>query len=216
MEYFGVGSWVSRDGDYNTGERLWRGPAITGDQYFVRVLNDTDLWIDYHLIPGDIVNTELGPPSNNDKAKPAAASIQATLPTGKDIGAPLPIGEGHRQGTLTAGEDLWFSFEHRNTRPDEFEFLHYQIELHHRPGYGNVANYVNVEVYPFQEQHLWRRGDTDKITPLGAGSDTSYDRATDTHLWAWDGHLVSNTIYFIRVRNDSSADIDYDLSIQRP
>jgi hypothetical protein len=45
--------------------------------------------------------------------------------------------------------------------------------------------------------------------------DLEYHKATDTHSWVWDGHLVSNTTYFIRVRNDSISDINYDLLIKR-
>jgi hypothetical protein len=209
MEHFGAGSWVSRDSDYITGERLWHGTVVDGDRYFVKILNGTNQWIDYHLITGDIVNTELG--TKISKAQPPAE----TGATGKDIGSPLSIGPGHNRGRLTAGEDVWFSFEYKNYRQDKFEFRNYLIELTHTPGAGYVTNYVNVEIYPFQEQQIWRRGDTDQIQPLGAGSDLEYNRATNTHIWGWNGHLVSNTIYFIRVRNDSSQDIDYDLFIRQ-
>lgn len=209
MEHFGAGSWVSRDGDYSTGERLWHGTVVDGDQYFVKITNGTKQWIDYHLITGDIVNTELGPKFAT--ARPLAPAT----PTGDDIGSPLPIGKGHNRGHLAAGEDIWFSFENKNYDPDEFEFLNYLIELNHTPGAGYVTNYVNLEIYPFQEQQIWRRGDTDQIVPLGAGSDLKYDKATGTHTWVWNGHLVSNTTYFMRVRNDSVTDIDYDLFIQQ-
>jgi hypothetical protein len=209
MEHFGAGSWVSRDGDYGTGERLWHGTVVDGDQYFVKITNGTKQWIDYHLITGDIINTELGP-----KFAAAKAAVPA-IPTGDDIGSPLPIGKGHNRGHLAAGEDIWFSFEKKNYDPDKFEFLNYLIELNHTPGAGYVTNYVNLEIYPFQEQQIWRRGDTDQIVPLGAGSDLKYDKATGTHTWVWNGHLVSNTTYFMRVRNDSVADIDYDLFIQQ-
>jgi hypothetical protein len=211
MEHFGVGSWVSRDGDYNTGERLWRGPVLDGDQYFVKLTNGSDEWIDYHLIPDDIINIEMGPKSVSDGP---AQPVDLT-PTGKDIGAPLPISVGHTRDKLAAGEEIWFQFEYRISDPDKFEFHPYLIELNHTPGAGHITNHVNVEIYPFQEQHLWRRGDTDKITPLGVGSDLKYDKSSDTHTWVWDGHLVSNTIYFIRVRNDSIQEIDYDLFIKR-
>jgi hypothetical protein len=211
MEHFGVGSWVSRDGDYNTGERLWRGPVIDGDQYFVKLTNGSDEWIDYHLIPDDIINIEMGPkPASDGPLQP----VELT-PTGKDIGSPLPISVGHTRDKLAAGEDIWFQFEYQIDNPDKFEFHPYLIELNHTPGAGHITNHVNVEIYPFQEQHLWRRGDTDKIVPLGVGSDLRYNKATDTHTWVWDGHLVSNTIYFIRVRNESIQDIDYDLFIKR-
>ncbi|MBN1991803.1 MAG: hypothetical protein JW953_03810 [Anaerolineae bacterium] len=209
MEHFGVGSWVSRDGDYNTGERLWRGMVIDGDQYFVKLTNGSNEWIDYYLIPGDIINIEMGPKTET-KPQPVALT-----PTGHDIGSPLPLSLGHTRATLAAGEDIWFQFEYNLADPDEFEFHPYLIELNHTPGAGHITNHVNFEIYPFQEQHLWRRGDTDKITPLGVGSDLKYDKASDTHTWVWDGHLVSNTIYFIRLRNDSPHPIDYDFFIKR-
>jgi hypothetical protein len=95
-----------------------------------------------------------------------------------------------------------------------FEFQNYLITLDHTPGAGYVTNHVNVEIYPYQDQQIWRRGDTDKIRPLGAGSDLKYDKDTGAHTWIWDGHFVTNTVYFIRVRNGSPTAIDYDLSIQ--
>jgi hypothetical protein len=211
MEHFGAGSWVSRDSDYNTGERLWHGTVVDGGKYFVKIKNDTNKWVDYHMMTGDIYNAELGRPSENSKAP----SPVETTPTGKDIGSPLPLDKGHRLGRLAAGEDIWFQFEQQSFDTDEFEFDNFVIELQHTPGNGHITNYVNFEIYPFQEQHLWRRGDTDEITPLGAGSVLAYDKATNTRTWIWDGHLVSNTICFIRLRNDSIQDIDYDLFIQR-
>ena len=212
MEHFGAGSWVSRDGDYNTGERLWHGTVVDGGKYFVKISNDTSKWVDYYLITGDIYNAELG--SGPDRKKVTARVVETT-PTGKDIGSPLPIGKGSQTGRLAAGTELWFQFEHKNPSPDGFEFDPYLIELFHTPGAGYVTNHVNFEIYPYQEQHIWRRGDTDQIKPLGVGSDLAYNKVTDTHTWVWDGHLVSNTIYFIRLRNGSVSPIDYDLLIRR-
>lgn len=213
MEHFGAGSWISRDGDYNSGERLWHGAVVDGDKYFVKITNGTDEWIDYYLITGDIINIEMGPPTSKEPG--SRLPFVATIPTGKDIGSPLPIATGHKRGTLPAGEEVWFTFEHKNNNPDRFENLNYIIELRHTPGAGYVTNHVNVELYPYPEQQIWRRGDTDQIKPLGAGSDFEYDKSTGTHTWIWNGHLASNTTYFVRVRNGSTRDIDYDLFIQQ-
>ena len=60
MRIMGDGQWVSRDKDPVTGERIWAGKVVEGDLYFVRVFNHTDHVIDYYLITGDIINTELG------------------------------------------------------------------------------------------------------------------------------------------------------------
>lgn len=214
MEHFGAGSWVSRDTDYASGERLWHGSVVDGDQYFVKITNNSDYWIDYHLITGDITNIEMG---RRDEAgiKPVKAILVDPSPTGRDIGSPLAIGRGRTAGHLPPGEDVWYSYKHTTNNPDSPELFNYVIKLMHTPGAGFVTNHVNVEIYPFPEQQIWRRGDTDKIQPFGAGSDYSYNKDTDTHTWIWDGHLISNTTYFIRVRNDSPRPIDYELDLQR-
>jgi len=213
MEHFGAGSWISRDGDYVTGERLWHGSVVDGDRYFVKVTNGTSNWVDYHLITGDITNIEMGP--RMEPVEPPTQFIAPQPPTGKDIGSPLSISVDGTAGHLAAGEDIWFRFEHKTPDRDKSELEHYVVRLDHTPGAGFVTNHVNVEIYPFPEQHIWQRGDTDKIQPLGAGSDFEYDQASDSHTWIWDGHLIANTIYFIRIRNDSPRAIDYDLSIER-
>ncbi len=89
MNHFGVGSWVSRDGEYGTGERLWHGNVVDGDQYYVKLANDSNEWIDYHLLIGDIINIEMGPPLENTKI-PELAEL---IPAGLDIGSPLTIGK---------------------------------------------------------------------------------------------------------------------------
>jgi hypothetical protein len=166
--------------------------VVDGDKYFIKITNDTNKWIDYHLFPADIVNTELGEP----KLVKAAAVTQNVVasPTGKDIGSPLVAKKGQTEGRLPAGDDIWFSFRTPNSNPDSFDFLPYKMELTHKPGIGAVANHVNVELYPYQEQHLWRRGDTDKLTPLGVGSFTEYNEALDSHTWVLIrvGHLEVN------------------------
>jgi len=211
MEHFGVGSWVSRDGDYMTGERLWHGTVVNGDRYYVKIVNKTDQWIDYHLVPGDIINTELGEPTVKPAKSVAAKPIE---PTGKDIGAPLVAHQGSNSGKLPAGQEIWFSFTTPNTNSARFDFLPYQMELIHKPGYSFLANQVNVELYPYQMQQLWRRGDGDRLKPLGVGSLAEFNEAADTHTRLWDGHLVSNTTYFVRVSNGSAQEIDYNLLIR--
>lgn len=62
MEHFGLGLWVSRDEDPDTGERLWNGTLVDGDRYLVKVKNGTPDEIDYYLFPNDVENAELGNP----------------------------------------------------------------------------------------------------------------------------------------------------------
>lgn len=74
MVPMGAGQWVSRDKDPVTGERVWAGHVVDGDTYYVRVFNHTNKVIDYYLITGDILNTELG-----DRVWAANPSYRHTL-----------------------------------------------------------------------------------------------------------------------------------------
>ena len=58
---FGAGMLVSRDGDDNTGERLWSGTVIKGETYLLAVENGTEVTIDYWLFDADINHPEFGP-----------------------------------------------------------------------------------------------------------------------------------------------------------
>jgi hypothetical protein len=60
MSPMGAGQWVSRDKDPVTGERVWAGHVVDGNLYYVRVFNHSDRVVDYYLLTGDILNTELG------------------------------------------------------------------------------------------------------------------------------------------------------------
>ncbi|MFQ5613008.1 MAG: hypothetical protein ACE5H9_12840 [Anaerolineae bacterium] len=208
MVNFGAGQLVSRDGDDRTGERLWRGTVVDGDLYYVKVKNDSNTWVDYHLITDDIVNTELGEPTV--VTHPPVPSP----PTGEDISAPLTAHRGRNSGHLAAGEDIWYTFEHRNLKAKDFDYRHYTMVLEHKPGYGNVANQVDLEIYPYPNYDLWARGDEDLMTPMGSGLREPYDEASGAQRRTWDGFLVANTIYFIRVRNDSDSAIDFEVDIR--
>ena len=63
MSHLGLGMWVSRDEDPDTGERLWSGTLVDGDQYLIKVKNGTPDVVDYYLFPNDVENAELGNPT---------------------------------------------------------------------------------------------------------------------------------------------------------
>jgi hypothetical protein len=56
---FGAGMLLARDGDPNTGERLWRGTVMDGQTYFLLIENGTTIDIDYWLFDDDIEHPEL-------------------------------------------------------------------------------------------------------------------------------------------------------------
>lgn len=52
---FGKGSVVSRDGGVETGELLWKGHVISGDTYYLRILNGSDVPIDFTVFTDDVI-----------------------------------------------------------------------------------------------------------------------------------------------------------------
>jgi len=226
MTNTGFGEIVSRDGDPLTGERIWRGFIVDGDRYYIKVQNDTDMWVDYQLMIGDIINTELGREPNiavpTRSMLPAERIVDVALPsavppappTGDSIADPLTAGVGHNRGLLAAGEDIWYAFSFENWGQKTPELRHYTMYLHHTPGLGYIANEVNVELYDYPQLALWLRGTPEDMEPMGVGSREEYFPKTDTQEFTWDGSLVSHTTYFLRVRNNSIVDISYDLDIQ--
>jgi hypothetical protein len=56
---FGHGSVVSRDDDLETGELLWKGQVLAGNEYYMRVSNETDVPIDYWIFPDDVIRANL-------------------------------------------------------------------------------------------------------------------------------------------------------------
>lgn len=60
MINLGSGSIVYRDNNPWTGERVWAGWVVDGDDYFVRLHNTADIPMDYWLFAGDVYSPELG------------------------------------------------------------------------------------------------------------------------------------------------------------
>ncbi len=221
MQNTGAGSVVSRDGDPNTGEHIWKGVIIDGDRYFIRVRNDTDESVDYYLLEGDVINTELGDSPNGviqTTVLPAQRMQDVAVPNpvapGTDIANPKTMEMGHNKGFLKVGEDVWMSFRFQNFQQKEPEQRHYTMYFKESPGLGYVANDVNVEIYTQPQLNLWLRGNGDKMLPMGVGSRNTYNPDTNTQLFTWDGYLMSDTTYFVRVRNDSVENIFFDLDMQ--
>lgn len=60
MTNLGSGGVVYRDDNPWTGERVWAGWVVDGENYFVRIRNSADAPMDYWLFAGDIYSPELG------------------------------------------------------------------------------------------------------------------------------------------------------------
>jgi hypothetical protein len=58
MTNMGAGGYVERDGDRNTGERLWSGYLVNGATYYIKVSNASKVPVEYRLYTQDIIDSE--------------------------------------------------------------------------------------------------------------------------------------------------------------
>jgi hypothetical protein len=225
MEHFGDGVWVSRDEDPNTGERLWSGSLVDGDRYLIKVTNGTPDVVDYYLFPGDIENAELGNPIlhqadlSHGRVPQEAVSppTQPAQPPEPGAGPPeaLPLKIGTTTGTLAAGEERWYKFYYRdsyNETTPEHDFVFY---LTNTPLDHIRARHADFAIYPGDQLHIWTRGTTDKLEPLGTSS-ASVNKTEDVRSLqvVWDGQLMEEHTYYVKVYNYDIGPLEYELEIQ--
>ncbi len=199
LNNFGAGMLVSRDGDFNTGERIWQGTVVKGDTYFLAVQNGTDVEIDYYLYNGDIINPELGP-----KSKPASPPVfaQGTAPQ-----TALSLDSGQNIGGLNPGDEVWYSFSIADNDSDAFEEM--ALTMIVTPDDGNRIQRVVFDVFTAEGVRTWSPGNPDGINNVGAGSVVYRDNNQETGERFWSGWVVDNDLYYVRVRNGSDVHIDY-------
>jgi hypothetical protein len=219
MTNMGAGGYVSRDRDPNTGERLWVGNLINGATYYVKILNHSKVPIDYRLYTRDIIDSEFGEkgyeaPVWSSPLRPASADRAARESTpgvidGPNPGSAITLHGGINSGSLEPGQERWYLFKRSNR--DKVMLQHAALTLKHVPGEGNVANYVNFEIFTGDQRALWERGDEDEMTNMGAGQFVSRDHDSNTGERLWAGNLINGADYYVRVFNHSKEPIEYRL-----
>ncbi len=223
MESFGVGMWVSRDEDPATGERLWSGSLVDGDRYLVKVKNGTPDVVDYYLFPGDIENAELGNPtlhSDNGLAGripyTPAPPTRPGLPPEPGAGPPeaIPLNVGLTTGQLKPGEERWYSFSFFDPQGKAIEH-DFKIFMTNTPLDDTRARHADFAIYPGSQLQIWTRGSVDKLTPLGASAPSPYKLDNVKSLQVlWDGQLLSDHLYYIKVYNHDIGPLEYEFELQ--
>jgi hypothetical protein len=198
LNNFGAGMLVSRDGDFSTGERIWRGNIIKGDTYYVAVQNGSDVEIDYWLFNDDIYTPEFGEPTQVETPifEPGTAPVAA-----------IPLDSNQNTGGLNPGEEAWFSFSVADNDSDAFEEM--ALTMIVTPDDGNRIRQVPFDVFTAQGVHAWSPGNPEGVNNVGAGSVIYRDNNDLTGERFWSGWVVDNDLYYVRIRNGSDVHIDY-------
>lgn len=220
MENMGAGSWVSRDKDPNTGERLWNGTLVDGDSYLIKVKNGTPEEVDYYLYPDDVQNAELGNPTlipgDASTVRVPYAAAPPTRPArpaepGENPIEALPLKLGKTSGTLQAGQELWYSFTYPGPT-DEKANRDFDIFLTSTPLDDVRARHADFAIYPGAQLHLWTRGTIDELTPLGTSAPSKYPLSDKKSLQVlWKGQLMEDHLYYVKIFNHDIGPLEYTL-----
>lgn len=112
-------------------------------------------------------------------------------------------------GRLPPYGEHWYSLKVANL--DEHLIEDLKLTLFFTPRKGYISDRINFEIFPAGQYHIWQRGDADYMEHLGLGMWTSRDEDPDTGERIWNGSLVDNDRYFIKVKNGTPDEIDYYL-----
>lgn len=224
MEHLGAGMWVSRDEDPNTGERLWSGSLVDGDRYFIKVKNGTTDVVDYYLFPGDVENAELGNPTLH-RANGVAGRVPyaASPPTrsgpppkpGEGPPEAIPLKIGSTRGTLSAGQEIWYRFFYRDANNDDTTEHDFTFYLTNTPTDDARARHADFAIYPGNQLHIWTRGTTAELEPLGTSAPSPYKTDDVRSLQVlWEGQLMEGQVYYVKVYNHDIGPLDYELVVK--
>ncbi len=200
MTNFGAGMLVSRDGDYNTGERIWRGAVLNNNDYLLVIKNGTDIEIDYWLFDDDVYNPLLG-----DIPAPSPSHMFAS---GAAPQTALPLKLGVNKGGLAPGEEAWHSFI---IDLDGQKFTEMALTMITTPDDGNRIRYMTFDVFTVGGVQYWSPGDNTKINNVGAGGVVYRDDNPLTGERFWKGWVVDNELYLVQIRNGTEVYMDYHL-----
>ncbi len=201
MQNFGAGMIVDRDGDDATGERLWNGSVIKGDQYFLSISNGNDISIDYWLYDGDIIHPLLG--------ETAVAAAPRVFAQGAAPETALPVSVGRNDSKIAPNSEEWYTFNITDFDNDVFEEMAFTMIC--TPDDGNRIRYITFDVYTGDGVKYWSPGVTSDITNMGAGSVVYRDNNHLTGERYWSGWVNDGDIYYVQIQNGTDVEVDCHL-----
>ena len=206
LSNFGAGMPVSRDGDLRVGERIWQGTVLRDETYYLAVDNNSDARIDYWLVDNDTVVAEIETQSETDSA--VVNNPQKALPIqGSAPHAAIPLVEYRNTGNLLPGQEMWYSLSVDNNRQEQYEPV--ALTLIFTPDDGSRIQYVTMDVFTPDAVVAWSPEGNLAMNNIGAGSIVYRDNNPQTGERFWNGWVINNDLYYVRVKNNADQPIDY-------
>jgi hypothetical protein len=199
MKNFGAGSLEDRDDDFNTASRVWRGQLVNGVTYLMAVQNGSDVAIDYWMYDSDVFFPELG---EKPAPKPKTVFAEGAAP---ETATSLKF--GLNKGGLEPGQEAWYAF--RVTDFDNENFEPMALTMITTPDDGNRIYKMDMNIFRGDGVKYWSPGDNSQINNIGAGSVVFRDDNPLTGEKFWNGWVVDNDLYYVQIRNNTDAHMDY-------
>jgi len=208
---FGAGMPVDAPG---VGKRIWRGTVLRDGNYYLALENNSNTKIEYWLY-----NADMAAPEANVSAPAAAVSLPAPVtPTpapapqpaafvvgqGQSPQSAMPVANRRQTGQLAPGQEVWYSFAVDNT-PQQFEET--ALTFIFTP--ADAAGNVNMDIFTAEAVRTWSPENRAALKNVGAGSLVSRDNNPQTGERFWNGWVVNNELYYVRLTNSSNAPVDY-------
>ena len=206
LSNFGAGMPVSRDGDLRVGERIWQGTVLRDETYYLTVDNGSSSRVDYWLVDDDVMVAEMEVQSENESVM--ANQLQETLPAqGSAPHVAIPLIELKNTGNLAPGEETWYSFSVDKSKQEQFEPV--ALTLIFTPDDGSRIRHVTMDVFTPDAVVAWLPGGNTEMNNIGAGSIVYRDKNPLTGERFWNGWVVNNDLYYVRVKNSADLPVDY-------
>ena len=203
---FGAGMPVSRDGDLRVGERIWQGTVLRDETYYLTVDNNSASKIDYWLVDGDVIIAEVETQPEDDSTN--ENNLQKTVPVqGSAPNAAIPLVEHKYTGNLAPSEEMWYSFSVDKSQQKQFEPM--ALTLIFTPDDGSRIQYVTMDVFTPDAVAAWSPGGDASMNNIGAGSIVYRDSNPQTGERFWNGWVVNNDLYYVRVKNNTDIPVDF-------
>lgn len=138
----------------------------------------------------------------------SAATVIGTSPE-----QAITLSHGTSTGVLGPGEQRWYSFS-----PDQTFNKFEDIELNavFTTGSGASLSNVNFELFSAGEVVAWQQGGKPNPANFGAGMMVTGSEASGLSERVWRGALISDDLYYLVLRNNTGAPVDYWLSDNTP